>query len=176
MKYQGKDTNINAERNHREFKVQYLILLFLVIIVVFLAFSCDRNAVYDRNFAIPHHSWNYEDTFHYYVNIADTSHAHNVYINIRNSENYQYSNIFLFVSTYAPTGYFLKDTFEIKLADKSGKWCGRGVGNIFSLQVPYKMRIKFPYKGIYLFEIQHAMREKNLKGITDVGLRIEKAR
>ncbi|HJX70355.1 MAG TPA: gliding motility lipoprotein GldH [Bacteroidales bacterium] len=176
MKPQEKNTNINTERNNPDHKIPYLILIFPVIMASLFTFSCDKNAVFDKNTAIQHHLWNYKDTLSYYVNIADTSRVHNIYLNIRNSENYQYSNVFLFVSTYAPNGSFLKDTFEIKLADQSGRWFGKGVGNVFSLQVPYKMQIKFPYQGIYLFEIQHAMRKKDLKGIADVGLRVEKAR
>lgn len=138
--------------------------------------SCDKNAVYDKNIAIPRHIWSAGDTLSYHVNIADTLLAHNIYLNIRNSHQYEYSNIFLFISTYAPDGNFIKDTVEISLADKTGKWFGKGAVNVFSLQVPYKMKIKFPYMGIYLFEIQHAMWNDNLKGITDVGLRVEKSR
>jgi gliding motility-associated lipoprotein GldH len=32
----------------------------------------------------------------------------------------------------------------------------------------------FPHKGIYRFELEQAMRVKELKGIRDVGIRIEK--
>jgi gliding motility-associated lipoprotein GldH len=175
MKPKRRKTNISSEERNPEPDL-HLFHLCVVIMVIFLISSCDDHAVYDKNISLPEFSWNFQDTLSFHVNIADTSHAHNIYLNIRNSESYQYSNIFLFVSTYAPTGHFLKDTFEIKLADKSGKWFGRGVGNVFSLQVPYKRKIKFPYKGIYLFEIQHAMWNKNLKGIADVGLRVEKDR
>jgi gliding motility-associated lipoprotein GldH len=175
MKPKGRNAGINTEERNPGPDL-HLSLMCTVIMAVILTFSCDNHAVYDRNISIPKFSWNFQDTLSFHVNIADTFHVHNIYLNIRNSENYQYSNIFLFVSTYAPTGYFLKDTFEIKLADKSGKWLGRGVGNIFSLQVPYKRKIKFPYKGIYLFEIQHGMWNKDLKGIADVGLRVEKER
>jgi len=156
--------------------MKHFIISFSVIAASILAFSCDKNAVYDKNIAIPRHVWSYKDTLSYYVNIADTVHSHNIYLNIRNSHNYEYSNIFLFVSTYAPNGGFLKDTVEITLADKTGRWYGQGAGNVFSLQVPYKMKIKFPYAGIYLFEIQHAMWNENLQGITDMGLRVEKTR
>jgi gliding motility-associated lipoprotein GldH len=147
-----------------------------MIIGSFFILSCDKNAIYDKSITIPHHVWSYTDTLLYYVNIADTLHSHNIYVNIRNSHNYQYSNVFLFISTFAPNGHSLKDTVEITLADKSGKWIGKGAGNVFSLQVPYKRNIKFPYMGIYLFEIQHAMWNKDLPGIIDVGLRVEKAR
>lgn len=151
----------------------YLLLLSVLLVTLF-EISCDRMAVYDKNKPVPDYTWNYKDTFLFHVNIADTVHAHNIYINIRNSENYRYSNIYLFITTYAPNGNFLKDTFEITLADKSGKWLGQGAGNIFSLQVPYKKNVRFPYRGIYLFEIQHAMWNKDLHGIADVGIRVEK--
>ncbi len=149
---------------------------FAVITGSVILFSCDRSSIYDRNTAIPKQIWNAGDTLTYYVNIADTVHSHNIYLNIRNSQQYEYSNIFLFVSTYAPNGNFVKDTFEITLADRTGKWLGKGVANVFSLQVPYKLKIRFPYMGIYLFEIQHAMWNNNLMGITDIGLRVEKTR
>ncbi|MBN2214447.1 MAG: gliding motility lipoprotein GldH [Bacteroidales bacterium] len=176
MKNRKKNTSINTERNNPEYNIRYFFLFFSVIIITFLTFSCDKDAVYDDNITIPHYVWNYKDTLSFYVNISDTSYVYNICLNIRNTKNYQYSNLFLFISTYAPNGYFLKDTFEIRLADFKGKWLGKGVGNVFSLQVPYKMKIKFPQKGIYLFRIQHAMWNKNLKGITDAGIRVEKAR
>lgn len=148
----------------------------MVIVGFVIVLSCDKGRVYDKNIAIPHYSWSAGDTLSYHVNIADTLLAHNIYLNIRNSHQYEYSNIFLFISTYAPNGNFIKDTVEITLADKTGKWFGKGAVNVFSLQVPYKSKIKFPYMGIYLFEIQHAMWNVHLKGITDVGLRVEKSR
>lgn len=154
----------------------FISAFFTMIIGSVFILSCDKNAVYDKNISIPKHVWSSGDTLSYYVNIADTVHSHNIYLNIRNSHNYEYSNIFLFISTFAPNGNFIKDTVEITLADKTGKWFGKGAADVFSLQVPYKIKIKFPFKGIYLFEIQHAMWNNNLKGIIDVGLRVEKTR
>lgn len=148
-------------------------LLLLIYSMILLSLSCDRKVVFEKNSIISDSKWNFKETLHYDVNINDTLRAHNIYINIRNSQEYQYNNIFLFLSTYAPNGNLLKDTFEISLADKKGKWYGKGAGNIYSLQVPYMQNIKFPYRGIYVFEIQHAMWNEELNGITDVGIRIE---
>ena len=142
--------------------MKYYLLILSVLLVCLFEISCDRITVYDKNKPAPDYTWNYKDTFLFHVNIADTIHAH--------------SNIYLFITTYAPNGNFLKDTFDITLADKSGKWLGQGAGNIFSLQVPYKKNVRFPYRGIYLFEIQHAMWNENLHGIADIGIRVEKER
>ncbi len=149
----------------------FALILFFIILI-----SCDAKRVFEQNVAFKNESWNYKDTVHFNVNIADTIHAYNIFINIRNTGSYEYSNIFLFITTYAPNGNFVKDTFEITLADKQGKWIGKGTGNILSIQFPYKMNIKFPYRGIYMFNIQHAMWNEDLHGITDVGLRVEKFR
>lgn len=139
-----------------------------------LIYSCNEGNVFEQITAIPHETWNYKNIIHYDVNISDTVSVHNIYLDIRNSGDYPYSNIFLFITIDAPNGSAIKDTFEIALADKHGKWYGKGTGNLYNLKVPYKMNIKFPYRGIYQFDIQHAMWNKDLDGITDIGLQVRK--
>ncbi len=156
-------------------KNKLLIIYALVGIDCLLILSCYRNSVFDHYVKIQNNTWNNKNIIHFDVNIADTVNAHNIYINIRNRSQYPYSNIFLFITTYAPNGEFARDTFEITLADNRGRWLGKGIGNVWSLQVPYLKNIKFPYRGIYMFDIEQAMWEKNLTHITDVGLRVEKA-
>lgn len=147
--------------------------LLIIPILVIILVSCDENRVYEEIVSIKNETWNFKDSLHFDVNISDTVNPFNVLINIRNAGSYQYSNIFLFITTHAPNGISVKDTFEIALADKSGKWFGSGTGNLFNYQAYYKRNIKFPYRGIYMFDIQHAMWNEELKGISDVGLRLE---
>jgi gliding motility-associated lipoprotein GldH len=130
--------------------------------------------VFEENVKIPEYKWDTENIIHFDVSINDTVSSHNIYVNIRNSAKYEYSNLYLFIETKAPNGNSLKDTFEITLADHYGKWYGRGAGSAYSLQTPFKTNIRFPYRGIYSFDIEQAMWDKELPGITDVGLRIEK--
>ncbi len=42
------------------------------------------------------------------------------------------------------------------------------------LTIPLNENLLFPLKGTYHFEIEQAMREPKLKGISDIGLYIEK--
>jgi gliding motility-associated lipoprotein GldH len=70
----------------------------------------------------------------------------------------------------------LIDTVNCKLADNSGKWLGKGIGDLWDLQIPYIGGFKFAQKGKYTVSLEQAMRVENgLEGITDVGLRVEKA-
>lgn len=138
------------------------------------ATSCDQTRIFEQYTKIPGSTWNNKNIVHFNVNVADTVSPYNIYINIRNRSQYQYCNIFMFITTYAPNGEFVRDTFEITLADNKGKWLGKGIGNVWNLQVPYHKNIKFPNRGIYMFDIEQAMWEKDLAHITDIGLRVEK--
>jgi len=136
--------------------------------------TCDKNRVFDQNIKIPGNIWNKENIIQFKVNISDTVSSHNIYINLRNGSKYPYSNIFLFITTHAPNGISVRDTFEITLADNRGDWLGKGIGNAFSNQILYLKNIRFPYRGIYVFDIEQAMWNVKLAHILDVGLRIEK--
>lgn len=149
----------------------YKKILFLAYMLSFI--SCDSSRIYEQNMNIPKNKWEQSNIIIFNVQITDTVSLHNIYINLRNTGEYPMSNIFIFVKTISPLGFFVKDTFEIILADDKGKWNGKGFGNLWSNQVLYKKYVKFPYPGKYTFQYEHAMRIEKLPGIVDVGLKIE---
>jgi gliding motility-associated lipoprotein GldH len=85
------------------------------------------------------------------------------------------SNLYMFITTTAPSGHSIVDTVEVVLADDKGKWLGSGLGDIWDLQQPYKQNVRFAQRGSYSFEFEQAMRVERLPFILDVGLRVEKA-
>lgn len=147
-------------------------LVFVIITILFS--SCDADRIYENNIKIDKEGWPIHKTYRFSAEISDTILANNIYINVRNSGNYDWSNLYLFIKTTAPNGATIKDTVSLRLADDKGKWLGNGFGSIFDNQIPYKMNVGFPNKGIYVFELQHGMRTKNLENILDIGIRIEK--
>ena len=97
-----------------------------------------------------------------------------MYLNVRNTSQYAYQNLFVFLQTTSPAGLSLKDTLECYLADDRGKWLGDGWGDIYDNRFLYKRNVRFPVSGIYTFKLVQGMRANELKYITDVGIRIEK--
>jgi len=146
----------------------------LLIIVVLLCLSCNRQMVFEEFRSFQDQTWNNNDILHFNVNISDTTIAHNVFVSVRNTGKYEYSNIYLFVTAHSPNGSMVRDTLEITLADERGKWLGKGATSVFTLYCPYRQNIRFPVPGIYQFDLEQAMWIKNLKHISDIGLRIEK--
>lgn len=137
-----------------------------------LAVSCTNNIVYQKN--ITQDVWHQDSLAVFDVNITDTVSAYNIFIDLRNDNRYPYQNLWLFVSSISPDSIVRIDTLESILASNDGQWLGRGFGSNYDLALFYMQEIQFPETGTYRFSIQQGMRDELLKGITGVGLRIEK--
>ena len=152
----------------------YLNITFLLTTMVLFLISCDPNRVYEKNISIDDGVWNQDSVIAFDLDITDTLQPYNFYINIRNSTDYRYSNLYLFIDTYFPDETHARDTLEFILADTDGKWFGKGFGKIKESTVLLRKGVHFPMSGHYRFTMEQAMREENLEGIEDVGMRIEK--
>lgn len=149
---------------------KYLITGVLVMILC----ACDPNRVFDRNAAVDPNGWIPRDGKEFRVEITDTISIYNLYISLRHTNDYPFSNIYFFVLSRFPDGQLYRDTVEYVLADPSGRWLGKGLGKIKDNRYPFRKGIHLPEKGTYVFRIEQAMRENYLKGVHDVGLRIER--
>lgn len=150
-------------------------MLSMVLIgISMLMVSCDSSVIFEENIKIENNEWSSEKPLVFLANIQDTTVGHNVYINLRNASHYPFSNIFIFMNTTLPNGQLDRDTLEIMLASKDGKWLGDGLGDIWDNRILFKRNVSFPMPGEYRFELIQAMRLDPLPGIMDGGIRIEK--
>lgn len=147
-------------------------LLVVLPVLVFFLSSCDTHTVFDDNKKFSDDVWKAGQIVRFDVKLEDTVNIHKFYLNIRHTTSYRYANLFLFINTTFPDGSEARDTVECILADPSGKWLGKGISNIRDNQVLLRRGIRFPQKGTYIFEFEQAMREPELKGIMDIGMRI----
>jgi gliding motility-associated lipoprotein GldH len=137
--------------------------------------SCDQNVVFDQYVTIPDGGWNMDSMAVFKLNIESTDMAYDVNINIRNRSNYPNSNLWLFVDVISPSGKQVQDKVDCILADDTGRWLGSGWGDLYHVKIPYQQNVKFAETGEYTFRIIQGMREEDLKGIHNIGLRLEKA-
>ena len=150
----------------------------LIIFVIFLS-ACDSVKIFEENIALENYIWSLENHPKFHVEIIDTTSDMNLFMNIRHSSHYPFSNLWVFVNTTNPEGKENVDTLECVLATKEGRWNGSGLGDIWDIQIPFKTQV-FTTPGDYTFEIEQAMRYGNkarierLPEIMSVGLRIEK--
>ena len=146
---------------------------FILLIVTILSSCVNKNVIFDESVVISNAAWNNQDFPYFDVNVEDTTSAYNFYLNIRHLENYRYSNFYMFLHTTFPDGNQTHDTIELVLSYPDGRWIGKGSGSMRDNNILLNNNLHFPEKGNYRFEIEQAMRESVLAGITDVRIRFE---
>ena len=146
----------------------------VIITSIFLLQSCNNNIVFTDSAAMTGKTWQLANIPSFQIPVDDTVNSNNILFTLRTGSSYPFRNIYLFVTTNSPDGKSITDTLQYKLADEKGNWYGKGFGDIHELNLPYKSNVYFPLKGMYQIKIQHGMRIEDLKGVYDIGLRIEK--
>jgi gliding motility-associated lipoprotein GldH len=147
-------------------------ILFIFLILMFI--SCDSNRIFEEHISLKDGTWSARNKLQYNVAISDLLSRYNVYLNVRNGPEYQYSNLFVFMNTTYPDGKIARDTIELTLADYDGRWLGSGMGSVKFSKFLFQKNLQFKQTGNYRFTVEQAMRVSELKGIHDFGLRIEK--
>ncbi len=145
---------------------------FAISSVFLLLWSCDADRFYDQSLELPKDGWHKDSTAGFTVQVDDTTRAYDFYVTLRNNDDYPYRNFYLFLITTLPNKNMTRDTLELILANREGKWLGKGFGAIKDNQIMVRQNLVFPLSGTYHFRILQAMRQDKLKGITDVGIRI----
>lgn len=156
------------------------VLIFLVFAMAMS--SCDDQLVFSEYKPINKGEWNMDSEVEFEFYGLDSTVTHNMFINIRNDDSFPFSNLFLITELESPDGNTLKDTLEYRMAEPTGEWLGKGLGGVKESKLWFRENIVFPDSGVYKVNISHAMRKNGdveglhtLKGITDVGLEIEKS-
>ncbi len=151
-----------------------------IIITIFIT-SCSDSHVYNSYKTISDGAWHKDSVVNFQFNPIDTISKNKVFINLRNNSNYAYSNLFLIVGIDFPNNYKVVDTLEYEMADVEGRFLGDGLTDLKENKLEFKTNVVFPVTGTYQISIQQAMRKSGeiegvelLKGVTDVGLQIEK--
>ena len=143
-----------------------------VFIMLLGVMGCTDTAVLDQNVAIEDRAWHYEDQPELTAHITDVTRPYHLYLNLRHTPDYRYSNVFILLHQHAPDGRDTTERIELTLAEPDGRWLGRGNGSVYTHQQLIKESVRFPDTGNYVFRLEQNMRENPLREFTDVGIRI----
>lgn len=155
--------------------------LALFTILILSLSSCTKNITFSQYQSLKGDEWYQNDVLAFEIPIKDTVSYYNLYINLRNTDAYPYSNLFLIARMTFPDRKQVTDTLEYEMTDVKGNFLGEGFSDIKENKLFYKEKIKFNKSGKYFFEVKQAMRKANeiepvnpLKGVSDVGISVEK--
>lgn len=145
--------------------------------------SCDTQIEFTEYESLQNSSWEKDNHITFNFAIQDTISPKNLFINIRNTSDYSFSNLFVITTLTFPDETKIIDTLQYEMAAASGKFLGKGFTDIKESKLYYKENKIFPKKGNYTFQIRQAMRKngevtpiQSLSGVQDIGLSIEKVK
>lgn len=155
--------------------------IYTAFFSIIMLLSCNSNTIFSESKTLSG-SWNKDEKITFNFQQLDSLAFYNIFINIRNTNDYKYNNIFLIAEINFPHGKTIIDTLEYRMAAPDGTWLGQGIGNVKENKLWYKEHIRFFEDGNYTLKISQAVRNNgevrgvtNLEGITDVGYSIEKS-
>ncbi|MDX6745296.1 gliding motility lipoprotein GldH [Polaribacter sp. PL03] len=155
------------------------VLIFLLVSI--LMCSCNDVSEFNQYKTLENSFWNVKEKITFNFEVKDTISPKNLFLNIRNNNDYEFSNLYIITELKFPNNSVVIDTLQYEMADASGKFLGNGFSAIKENKLFYKERKVFPFSGNYTLNIRQAMRKngeinaiENLIGIQEVGFSIEK--
>ncbi|MWB93701.1 gliding motility lipoprotein GldH [Flavobacterium sp. GA093] len=149
----------------------------ILLLAGILLFSCDKKRVFDEYKSVGS-AWHKDSIVTFDLPVLDSTKRYDLFVNLRDNNNYPFNNLFLIVALEMPNGFTKVDTLEYQMANPDGTLLGEGFFDIKESKLYFKEGVKF--RGKYKVHIKQAVRESGkipgvqaLEGITDVGFRIE---
>ena len=151
--------------------------LFILVSILFI--SCDEKRVFDEYKSVGN-AWHKDSIVTFNLPELDSTKRYNLFVNLRATNAYKFNNLFLIVALEQPNKKTLVDTLEYQMANPDGTLMGEGFSDVKESKLFYKDKEEFKLKGEYKVHIKQAVRQtgkvagvENLKGITEIGFRVE---
>ena len=149
--------------------------IIFVFLSLLLLVCCNTNT--ESSYSVfEEDSWHADSIITLNHSVVDTITKQNLYLKIRHTTDFEYQNIFLFVDFQEK-----RDTIEVTLSEKNGKWLGSGFGDVKEVEFCLAKEIIFNSKKTSNVTVEQAMRYgdqpviTNLKGIIALGINIKKS-
>ena len=136
-----------------------ILLFFLVVGFV----SCQNENKKEVYHSFNNSTWNTDSIVSFELDNIDTTSSHDLYLMVRHTTNFKFQNLFLFTNFENQ-----QDTLELFLSEKSGRWLGKGFGEIKELKIKIKENVNFKENQDQIFSVEQAMRYEDLEKIINL--------
>ena len=136
-----------------------ILLFFLVVGFV----SCQNENKKEVYHSFNNNTWNTDSIVSFELDNIDTTSSHDLYLMVRHTTNFKFQNLFLFTNFENQ-----QDTLELFLSKKSGRWLGKGFGEIKELKIRIKENVNFKENQNQIFSVEQAMRYEDLEKIINL--------
>lgn len=151
---------------------RFVICLCGASLVPFLS-SCEDNCVYHDYQHLTNSNWNSHDTLCFRIPITDSLAIYRLDLEMRHTTEFVYKEALIMLESHYGNQQSKTRLFCFPIVAEDGRWLGTGWGNTLQLSKSLG-EYCFAHRDTLFFRIYHLMNEPQLKGISDVGLKVTK--
>ncbi|NDV66802.1 gliding motility lipoprotein GldH [Bacteroides sp. 224] len=148
------------------------------VTILFLALLCtlgctDKTVVYHSYHHIPSYEWNKNDTLLFNIAIPDSLCSYRIYLLVRTLNSYAYKNLTLNIEY--PIGDTITHKKDIPFQvspEYNDEYTAKWGGLYQAIEPVYDKYVEKP--DTLRFRVNHQMKDDVLKGISDIGILIER--
>lgn len=145
------------------------LIIGISVLVILAISSCGSDALFNQSIDIPNRTWKEKDVKTFKVDISDTAKVYDFVLTIRTTTDYQFANLWLYLTIDGPMGKSKRFPIEIITADPTGRWTGDKSGSLVSFSKLF-MHDRFTKKGKYSLQFEQATTQKTLSEVVDITL------
>ena len=147
---------------------------YTYLLVMLLLLSCNHvYKEYDKA-SFPVYIWKSGQEIAFSPNIEDIEQTYTLTVAIRHVYGIPASEIGISIRSIAPSGKETINTYNLEIKNSSNEYAGSCAGDLCDLEKMVNENLKFDEPGEHKFIITHNIRGKNIPGIMEVGMIIDK--
>lgn len=148
--------------------------LGLAAILIAVIASCSKGEAYFEFNKVEKGEWLRDTILVFNIDSlsVDPLLKYDIQLDIVYTSLYPYHDLWMTITHNLIDSMFLSDSVKVILIDDYGKRTGSGNAGLYQLSVPYKMDINLDTITSYTVSVRHSMRDRKLKGIEKIGLKI----
>lgn len=144
-----------------------------ILFLLFSCTSCDFSSTQEKYKTLASEIWERDSNYKFEFNITESG-SYRISSCVRHSTDYKQRNISCYLTIRHQGLEVDKENSDIIIVDNNGKWIGQGLTGLKTVVQPIDRVFHFDSTGIYTVEIKHRMKDKQLKGIKNIGIKMNR--
>ena len=144
-------------------------ILFLLLGCI----ACNFSSTQEKYKTLANEIWERDSNYKFEFDITQPGRYH-LSTCIRHTTDYNQRNISCYLTVRHQGVEIDKESADIIIADNNGEWIGQGLAGLKTVVQPIDRIFHFDSTGIYTVEVKHRMKNKQLKGIKNIGFKMNR--
>lgn len=152
-----------------------MIRYFVLFMTSFIFLSaCTERAFYQSTLQPSEETWTYDEPLSFEFPIEDTLARYDFFLDVQHSTDYPFQNLYVKIITEHPQTTPQEDIVSLELANELGLWQGKCANEKCKVRIQLQTNARFNEIGDYALRFNQYTRTDSLKGVMEIGLRIQK--